>query len=168
MDSTFDARKIAYELLDVCKEFMQEKGYLPPFGIVMEPAGRLTAVDLNFRSKEAKKHSMQRLRYLAEEVHAAGVVIITDATYRVFPREENDPTPVREDPDFKHFFKPDGEPRPCISMDMKFKGQTTTNVMVPYQKDRDGCIVFGSPEEGPVEFTGREPPLPGDDEDPMD
>ena len=163
MQSLFDARKVAYDLLDECKAVLQEKGYLPPFGVVLEPAGKVTPVALDLTDREAKKRSVQVVGQLARDTQAVAVIILTDSTYRVFPREENDPTPPCEDPEFKHSFKPDGKPRNCTSMEIRIQGQTPTIVMVPYWKDIHGNIVVGTPEEGPLDFRGPEPPTNAED-----
>lgn len=147
---------------------MQEKGYLPPGAVLLEPTGKINAVKLDFRNEEAKKQSMQKLDQLARDKEAAAAITIADTTYRMFPPEGNQLSTPTENPDLAEAYKPDGKPRKCISMDIKVEGQATTNVMVAYWRDILGNIVFGPPEEGPIEFTGPEPPQPEGDEGPMD
>lgn len=168
MEPLLDVRKVAYELLDSCKAFLQENGYLQPRGVVLEPTGKVTTVELDFSTKESKRCSMQMVGQLARGTMAVAVIMITDSTYRVFPPDGKELRVPIQDPDLAEAYRQDGKPKSCISMDMKVEGQTPTIVMVPYRKDMLGKIEFGETKEAPLDFTGPEPPLPGGDEGPID
>ncbi|MBZ5545511.1 MAG: hypothetical protein LAO07_17835 [Acidobacteriia bacterium] len=165
MESSVDVRKVAYDLLDTCKAFLQEKGYLPPYGVVLDPAGRVSPVALHFSDKEAKKRSMQKLGQLAHDKKAVAVITIFDATYRIFPQERDEASLRGEDPEFPGAFEADGRRKNCVCMEIKVQGETPTIVMIPYWKDGLGNIVLGSPEEAPLDHMG--PDLPDTAEDPL-
>jgi hypothetical protein len=168
MESLTDVRKVAYEILEKAKRILQTEGYLPGYGFVLESSGETTAIELDFSDREAKKRSMQLVGQLAREKKAVAVITVTDSTYRVFPPEKNEPRVPIEDPNLAEAFKPDGKPRTCVSIDIKVEGEPTTNIMVPYWRDRLGDIVFGPAEEGPIEFVAPEPPLPEEEAEPVD
>jgi len=168
MESLTDVRKVAYEILEKAKAILQKEGYLPGYGFVLESSGETIAIELDFSDREAKKRSMQVVGRLAREKKAVAVITVTDSVYRCFPREGEEPAKPLEGPAQAEDFRPDGEPRPCISLDIKVEGQTPNNIMVPYRIDRLGKIEFSAPEEGPIEFVAPEPPLPGDEEGPKD
>ncbi len=168
MEPSLDVRKVAYELLEERKAFLQENDFLPSYGWVVEPSGRSTAMELDLDNKEARKESRRELRQLARDKKAVAIITITDRTYRVFLPEPGTPLTTFDDPELAEAWNPDGIPKPCVSADIEVEGQTTTNVLVPYWRDKLGSIVFGPAEEGPIEFKGPEPPLPGDEEGPKD
>lgn len=164
MESSIDVRAIAYGMLEKFKTGFQETGYLPSTGLVLEPTGAITAIELDLSDKAAKKRSMKALGQLGRDVKALAVFTIVDSEYRVFPPGEKDrPQPI-DDAERAESFRPDGKPRACIHMEIKVKGQTPTIVMVPYRKDMLGKIEFAATEEAPLDFTGPELPC-GEDEE---
>jgi hypothetical protein len=168
MESIGDVRKVAYEFLEARKAFLQENEHLPSIAVILEPTGNVNIIEVDLSEKEVGKGSMQEVRELASNSKAVAILTITASTYRVFPPEKKEDAMTFDDPDLAEAWKPDGMPKKCVSMDIKIEGQPTTNVLIPYWRNKLGKIVFGPAEEGPIDYRAPEPPLPGEDPGPMD